>query len=142
MKTNLIKQNRAILLVVVFALLAFWTVSCGGAVGVQETVLPPEVTVQDGHAFYDEGGYILDVRTQEEWVEGHVPGATLIPLDQLANRLDEVPADQPVYVICRSGNRSAVARDLLQDNGFEQVTSIGGGFNQWSANGFPVETGP
>lgn len=104
--------------------------------------LPLEVNVQDTFAFYEAGGYILDVRTPEEWVAGHVPGATLIPLDELSNRLSELPQDEDIYIICRSGNRSASARDILLQNGFDQVTSVGGGFNNWTANGYPVETGP
>jgi len=104
--------------------------------------LPLEVNVQKANAFYEAGGYILDVRTPEEWAAGHVPGATLIPLDQLQSRLSELPQDEDIYIICRSGNRSATARDILLQNGFDQVTSVGGGFNDWAANGYPVETGP
>lgn len=104
--------------------------------------LPLEVSVQEAYSHYEDGGYILDVRTPGEWQAGHVPDATLIPLDELPNRLSEVPEDTEVYVICRSGNRSATARDILLQNGFEQVTSVGGGFNDWQMNGYPVVTGP
>ena len=87
----------------------------------------------------EDGAFVLDVRTQEEWDAGHIPGATLIPLDQLASRVSEVPADQPVVVYCRSGNRSKSGRDILTAAGLEQVTSMNGGIGAWQAAGYPVE---
>jgi rhodanese-related sulfurtransferase len=104
--------------------------------------MPSEITVQEAHDYYQDGTIILDVRTPGEWVDGHIPDATLIPLEELPNRLSELPADEEIVVICRSGNRSAQARDILLGAGFESVTSVTGGMNQWSANGFPVVTGP
>jgi rhodanese-related sulfurtransferase len=101
-----------------------------------------EVSVQDAFSMREEGAFILDVRNQDEWDAGHVPGATLIPLPQLASRLAELPQDQEIVVICRSGNRSATARDILLDAGFSSVTSVAGGFNDWARNGFDVEVGP
>jgi rhodanese-related sulfurtransferase len=86
--------------------------------------------------------FILDVREPDEWVESHIPGATLIPLGELASRVDEVPQDQEVVVVCRSGNRSAEGRDILLAAGFEQVTSMAGGVNQWKAAGFETVSGP
>ena len=84
----------------------------------------------------------MDVRTVEEWNQGHVDGAVLIPLDQLGARVNEVPKDQDVLIICRSGNRSGQARDLLRGQGFDRTTSISGGINAWIAKGLPVVTGP
>ena len=101
--------------------------------------LPLEISVPEAHQYYQDGAFILDVRTQEEWDEGHIPGATLIPLDELGMRLSELPQDEEIIIICRSGNRSAVGRDTLLNAGFESVTSVAGGFNQWVANGFPAE---
>jgi rhodanese-related sulfurtransferase len=88
---------------------------------------------------YQNGAFVLDVRTLEEWNEFHAPNTTLIPLDQLTARLDEVPRDRPVLVVCRSGNRSQQGRDILLNAGFGQVTSMTGGLNEWRASGFPVE---
>jgi len=109
---------------------------------VQANALPMEVSVQDAFSMREEGAFILDVRNQDEWDAGHVPGATLIPLPQLASRLAELPQDQEIVVICRSGNRSATARDILLDAGFSSVTSVAGGFIDWERNGFDVEVGP
>ena len=89
-----------------------------------------------------DGALILDVRTQEEWDAGHIPDATLIPLDQLPARINEVPQDQRVVVVCRSGNRSAQGRDILKQAGWTLVTSMAGGMNQWTAAGYDFITGP
>ena len=64
----------------------------------------PSVTVNDLPA----GVTLLDVREQDEWDAGHAPDALHIPMSELAGRLEELPNDQDVYVICRSGNRSAL----------------------------------
>jgi rhodanese-related sulfurtransferase len=103
---------------------------------------PRAVSVDDAYALYQDGTYFLDVRTPEEWNEFHAPNSTLIPLDELENRLGEVPRDQPVVVVCRSGNRSQQGRDLLLDAGFTQVASMEGGLRDWNAAGYPITTGP
>jgi len=104
--------------------------------------LPAEVSVDEAYEMYNEGAFLLDVRTQEEWDEYHAPGTTLIPLDQLPGRLAEVPTDQTIVVVCRSGNRSQQGRDILKQAGYEQVTSMAGGLKTWQAQGYPVTTGP
>jgi rhodanese-related sulfurtransferase len=106
-----------------------------------QATLAQEVSVAQAHQLRDEGVFVLDVRQPEEWEEIHIPGATLIPLDQLQTRLSEVPQDQPVLVYCRSGNRSQEGRDILLAAGIEQVTSMAGGIREWSAAGYPTETG-
>lgn len=104
--------------------------------------LPAEISPAEALAMRDAGAFILDVRQPEEWSQVHIPGATLIPLGELKSRLAEVPADQEVVVVCRSGNRSADGRDILKDAGYTQVTSMAGGMNQWAAAGYPTVTGP
>ena len=116
------------LLVAVLALTA-----CGGNDG-----MPLVISVDEGHQKYEDGVFLLDVRTQAEWDEAHVPNAVLIPLDELESRLSEVPSDQEVVVMCRSGNRSLTATELLRENGFKQTQSLSGGIGVWAANGFPV----
>jgi rhodanese-related sulfurtransferase len=103
---------------------------------------PAQISVDEAYKFYNEGAFLLDVRTQEEWDEYHVPGTTLIPLDELPDRLAEVPADQTIVVVCRSGNRSQKGRDILLDAGFDQVTSMADGLKVWRTQGYPVTTGP
>ncbi len=84
---------------------------------------------------------MLDVRQPEEWEEMHIPGATLIPLGELPQRLGELPQDQEIVVYCRSGNRSQSGAEILAKNGFSGVTSMAGGIQQWSTAGYPTETG-
>ena len=76
---------------------------------------------------------ILDVRSEEEYLEGHIPGAVLIPHSQLAERVEELSAykDQPVYVYCRSGRRAGIAEEYLQEAGFSQLYHIEGDMNAW-----------
>lgn len=81
---------------------------------------------------------LVDVRTAEEFASGHIPGAVNIPLQELEGRLAEVPADSPVVVYCRSGNRSAQAADLLHEAGYTQVYDLGG-ITAWHAQGLPVQ---
>ncbi len=84
---------------------------------------------------------LVDVREPVEWAETGVPqGAALIPLGDVESRAAaELAADQPVYVICRSGNRSRTASEMLVGLGFGQVYNVDGGVNAWLAAGLPVE---
>jgi rhodanese-related sulfurtransferase len=99
---------------------------------------PPEITVSEAYAKYQNGAFFLDVRTQDEWNQFHAPNSTLIPLDQLPSRLNEIPKDREIVVVCRTGNRSAQGRDILLNAGFTQVTSMQGGLTEWRDSGYPV----
>ena len=101
----------------------------------------PEIDVQELARRHEGGAYVLDVRQPDEYAEGHVPGAHLLPLDQLGDRAGEVPADQPVLVVCRSGGRSATATRALNAAGWD-ATNVAGGTLAWIEAGFPVEEGP
>lgn len=101
-----------------------------------------EITIEQAAARRDAGAFMLDVRTDEEWAELHIPGATHIPLDELENRLSEVPTGQQIVVYCRSGNRSQPAAETLVKAGYTDVSSVDGGINDWKAAGFPTQTGP
>lgn len=102
------------------------------------STLASAVTVDQAYEMYQSGTFTLDVRTQEEWDEYHAPNTTLIPLDELEARLSELPKDQEILVICRSGNRSQQGRDILLAAGFN-ATSMTGGLKEWSARGYPLE---
>ena len=84
-------------------------------------------------------GIILDVRNRSEWELGHIPGATLIPLPELVERLGELSPSVPVLVHCAGGTRSGIAASLLETRGFTQVTDLKGGFTGWVADGGPVD---
>lgn len=90
----------------------------------------------------DNGLILLDVRTPEEWSQGHIEGATLIPLQELTTRArGELPMDAEIVVYCRSGNRSAQAADYLARSGYSNISDMGG-IIDWIAAGYPVVTGP
>lgn len=83
------------------------------------------------------GAYLLDVRNDDEWVLGHAPAATLIPLGELAARAGELPTDRRIAVVCRSGGRSAQATEALVGAGYDAV-NVAGGMQAWLAAGLPV----
>ncbi len=85
---------------------------------------------------------ILDVRSEKEWLSGHVAGSHNVPLTHLRERLDEVPGDRPVVVHCEGGYRSAIACSLLEQTGRKNVTDLVGGIKAWIASGLPTETEP
>ena len=109
--------------------------------GSREDALPPDITVSDAAKRRDRGAFILDVREVPEWVEFHIPGATLIPLGELPKRVGKVPRDREVVVVCRTGNRSQKGRDILIEAGFRKVTNMQGGVKQWRAEGHPTVSG-
>lgn len=82
---------------------------------------------------------LIDVRSAEEFQhDGHVAGAKLIPLPALAQRLEEINRDTPVALICRSGNRSQVAAEMLARAGYTQVSNVQGGMIAWRQAGYPA----
>jgi rhodanese-related sulfurtransferase len=80
---------------------------------------------------------LLDVRELDEWQAGHAPEALHIPMSELTGRLEDLPADKDVYVVCRSGGRSARVTEYLLGNGWEAV-NIDGGMQAWHAQGKPL----
>ena len=86
----------------------------------------------------DDAPLLLDVRTPEEFAQGHLPGAVLIPHDQLAARLDEIDRDRWVLVYCRSGKRASTAQDILEEAGIE-VRQVEGSWLRWQEEGRPVQ---
>ena len=89
---------------------------------------------------FQPGDHILvDVREDFEWVQGHLPGAIHIPLNQIPDRLDEIPTDMPVVMVCASGNRSYRSSQFLIHNGYMEVYNLSDGTHGWMAKGLPVE---
>ena len=104
--------------------------ACGQTTeNVQEAVFV-SITAKEAKEIMDteEGYVILDVRTQEEYDEGHVPGAVLIPNTEIETRAEEeLPdKDQLILVYCRSGRRSKLAAQILADLGYTNVKEFGG----------------
>jgi rhodanese-related sulfurtransferase len=75
---------------------------------------------------------VLDVRTPEEYQAGHIPNAILIPLQELENKLNDLDKEEPYLVVCRSGNRSAQASEILTNNSFTNIYNMTGGMNSWT----------
>jgi rhodanese-related sulfurtransferase len=99
---------------------------------------PAIVDVHEASRRQAAGALLIDVREPGERHQGHAPGATLIPLGSLPNRLADVPRDQDILLICRSGNRSGSAQRQLQQLGYERVVNVTGGMNAWANAGLPV----
>lgn len=135
------KPSVQVGILIAVGLLIFLIASLGGEKVSNAGTLPASISVDEAYQMYQEGTFVLDVRTPEEWNEFHAPNTTLIPLDELASRLDELPKDQPILVVCRSGNRSQTGRDILLQAGFD-ATSMNGGLTEWRAKGYSVVSGP
>ena len=82
--------------------------------------------------------YLLDVREDDEWVAGHAPDANHMPMMQIPARIDEIPADRDVVVVCRVGGRSAQVVAYLQQHGLTRTINLGGGMSDWAAAGRPM----
>jgi rhodanese-related sulfurtransferase len=89
-----------------------------------------------------DGVFLLDVREDDEWAAGHAPDAVHIPVGALAERAAELPQDRELYVICRSGARSAYAAQALTGAGWKTV-NVADGMTGWAVAGRPMvsETG-
>lgn len=113
------------------------------AVAAAASAALPAVDVKQVSARQSSGALLIDVREADEYAQGHVPGSTLIPLGQLAQRLQEIARykDKPVVLICHSGRRSAQALKLLEGAGFSAAANVEGGMIAWQQAGLPVISG-
>jgi rhodanese-related sulfurtransferase len=98
----------------------------------------PEVAITELTSALDAGAVLIDVRQPHEYAKFHVPGARLIPLNELPNRSSEIPRGQRVYLICQTGSRSAKAAEWLNGRGFDTV-NVAGGSKAWAEAGHPIE---
>jgi rhodanese-related sulfurtransferase len=125
--------------------------ACGGAAGTAEPAAPAleeidpstlagTVDVETVAALKNHPDvFLLDVREPDEYAAGHIPGITLIPMNDVPARLSEIPTDKEVIVTCRTGNRSGQIVDYLQSQGFTNVHNMEGGIVAWQEAGFEVE---
>jgi len=99
-----------------------------------------DVSTADAPAWLQtSGAQVVDVREPAEYAAGHVPGAISIPQADLALRLDQVPRDRDVLVVCEGGVRSLRAAKFLRQTGFSKVTNLVGGTSAWRQAGLPIE---
>lgn len=99
-----------------------------------------EIDVTELESVLATGASLVDVRETDEFAEARVPGAVSIPLSEFVARVDEVPADGTVYVICAAGGRSAQAAQYLEARGVDAV-NVAGGTMAWLQSGRVVESG-
>jgi rhodanese-related sulfurtransferase len=97
-----------------------------------------EVTVADVAANRESIPQLIDVRELDEWQEGRIAGSKLIPMSEFAARVEEIDPDQPIIVYCRSGGRSLMVAEALQNAGYD-AKSMAGGMLEWERAGHPVE---
>jgi rhodanese-related sulfurtransferase len=83
------------------------------------------------------GAFLLDVREDDEWTAGHVPGAVHVRLGELGARVGELPQDREIYVICRTGHRSAYAAQALGGVGLDAI-NVADGMTGWAVAGRPM----
>lgn len=100
----------------------------------------PEIDVSELDHLRQQGAALIDVREPGEYAEAHVPGAVLVPLGSVTDRLDEVPDTGTVCVICASGNRSRAAAEFYRSQGRDAV-NVAGGTKAWIVSGHPVSVG-
>lgn len=97
------------------------------------------VTVQQLKEVLDAGeALVVDVREPDEYARGHLPGARLAPLQTVPSLVGELPTDEPVYLVCAVGARSAQAAMFLAQHGVDAV-NVDGGTRDWYAAGYPLE---
>jgi rhodanese-related sulfurtransferase len=101
--------------------------------------LPTEVSVGQAYEKYQQGAFFLDVRAQDEWDQVHIPRSVSVPLDDLLIHMGQLPRDQDIIVVCKSGVRSKGAVTLLRQADFSRATCMRGGIEAWIAAGHPVE---
>lgn len=99
-----------------------------------------EVDVEGLAAALETGVPLIDVREPDEFAQGHVPGAQLVPMGEIQARLHEIDETAPVYFICASGNRSGRVVDLLSKVGFTAI-NVAGGTQEWARSGRPLDVG-
>lgn len=103
----------------------------------------PEVSVVEAKVMLDRGeAQLIDVREVWEWVTARIPGATLIPMGEVTQRISEIAKERPVVVHCATGQRSATVTDALRQVGFRRVYNMAGGIVAWMNEQYPVEAGP
>jgi len=100
-----------------------------------------EVSPDEARDMAGRGAVIVDVRENDEWVQGHIPGALFIPRGFLELRIEEKVPDKSSEVVlqCAGGTRSALAAKALQELGYTRVSSMAGGFGKWKEAGLPIE---
>src|SRR5260221_13375355 len=97
-----------------------------------------EVSRSEAQQAIESGGQLVDVRTDDEYAAGHIPGALHVPLADVRSEAAGLDREKPLVVYCRSGERSGMAADAFAASGWD-AHSIEGGLLQWADEGLPLE---
>jgi hydroxyacylglutathione hydrolase len=98
----------------------------------------PEIAAAEAAEEIAGGALVVDVREPVEWDAGRISGAVLIPLGELGRRVEELPRDRRMVIVCRTGSRSGYAADALHGAGYD-VANLRGGLYAWAAGSLPLE---
>ena len=122
---------------IIYVLIGFLALSCQGQSKKAEVLTPQQFNEKLSAT---SNGIVLDVRTPEEYAEGHLTGAKLINYydDTFKNQLSLLDKSKPVFVYCRSGKRSGASAQLLIELGFKEVYDLQGGFTAWAEGKYPL----
>ena len=142
-------MSRTLRLTFLLGLLALLLAACGAASApavapaaaqVDLASLPVNIDVTQAASLLNNPNVVfVDVREQNEYDAGHIPGVKLIPLGSVPDRMSEIPKDKTVVAVCHSGNRSSQATDFLRKQGYTNVHNMTGGMTAWSQAGNPIE---
>jgi rhodanese-related sulfurtransferase len=83
--------------------------------------------------------FLLDVRTSQEYAQARLKGSVLIPINEIERRVNEVPKNRPVLVLCAVGSRSNLVAGFLSNKGYGEVYNLTDGLVGWYRNGFPLD---
>ena len=98
------------------------------------------ISAEQAKEMIDKGNTrVIDVRTPEEFSTGRIPGAQLIPVDDFFSRVEELPHDCDLIIVCSVGQRSALACEIAAAAGHTRLYNVDGGTDAWIANNYPVE---
>jgi phage shock protein E len=132
----------AVFVAIVLMMGAVFLFSGSGETGSTVSSQPQNISPQDYQSTYltnNTDHILLDVRTPEEFASGYIAGAINIAVQELNQRLSEIPTDKDIVIYCRSGNRSAQAATILSNNGFDDVYDMGG-IIDWQQAGYSLES--
>nr|NJM04427.1 rhodanese-like domain-containing protein [Desulfobacula sp.] len=134
-----VKKNK-----ILFFFLAVAGLVIGCSAAVEDQGYQDIDAIQAAGLIKQEPVLILDVRTPEEYREGHIKGSVLIPVQELDREYTKISnhLQTPVLVYCRSGNRSVTASKILVSKGFRCLYHMKGGIKDWIRHGLPLEKSP
>ncbi len=135
-------RRRLSLVLASLAVVIIATISCFNFFCVGQQLAYKTISASDARAMIQSSPNLLvvDVRTPEEYTQGHLKGAVNIPLSDLPLRISGLDPNRPILVYCRTGHRSAQASAILVKAGFTQVYNMDGGITAWINSGYPTET--